>query len=170
MKVALGKISKVRGLKGEVVVIPLTDKWERFSEIEEIFVSSTEGKEDDGQFLKIEKTKRFKNRILIKFSQIDTPEAASNLVGAYLEIEKEKLPLLPDGEFYVFDIVGLKVMTLKGEHLGEIKEVWSLPANDVYIVSNGEREYNIPATREVVKEIDLKKRVMIINPLPGLLE
>jgi 16S rRNA processing protein RimM len=165
-KIAIGKITKTRGLKGEVVISPLTDDPERFFLLKEVWIS---GKEKSKIF-QIEKVKKFKEKIFLKFQGIDSPEAAKPLVNSFLEIQKESLPPLPQNRYYVFDIIGLEVLTTQGKKIGVIKDVISLPANDVYTVKSGTKEYDIPATKEVVKKIDLHKRIMIIEPLEGLLE
>lgn len=165
-KIAIGKITRTRGLKGEVVVFPYTDDPDRFFLLKEVWVS---GKESSKIF-QIEKIKKFKQNIFLKFQEINSPEAAKPLVNSFLEIEKENLLPLPQNRFYVFDIIGLKVLTTQKEKIGVIKDVISFPANDVYVVRGGKKEYNIPAVKEVVKEIDLEKKTMIIEPLKGLLE
>jgi len=165
-KIAIGKITKTRGLKGEVVISPLTDDPERFFLLKEVWIS---GKEKSKIF-QIEKVKKFKEKIFLKFQGIDSPEAAMPLVNSFLEIQKESLPPLPQNRYYVFDIIGLEVLTTQGKKIGVIKDVISLPANDVYTVKSGTKEYDIPATKEVVKKIDLHKKIMIIEPLEGLLE
>lgn len=165
-KITIGKITRTRGLKGEVVISPLTDDPERFFLLKEVWISGKEG----SKIFQIEKVKKLKEKIFLKFQGIDSPEAAMPLVNSFLEIQKESLPPLPQNRYYVFDIIGLEVLTTQGKKIGVIKDVISLPANDVYTVSSGTKEYDIPATKEVVKKIDLHKKIMIIEPLEGLLE
>lgn len=165
-KITIGKITRTRGLKGEVVISPLTDDPERFFLLKEVWISGKEG----SKIFQIEKVKKLNEKIFLKFQGIDSPEAAMPLVNSFLEIQKESLPPLPQNRYYVFDIIGLEVLTTQGKKIGVIKDVISLPANDVYTVSSGTKEYDIPATKEVVKKIDLHKKIMIIEPLEGLLE
>lgn len=163
-KVAIGFASRVRGVKGEMVIQPLTDDLERFSQLKSVLIFlSGKYKSFD-----IENSRKFKDRMLVKLAGIDTPEEAKKLVNSYLEIEKKEIPPLPKGKYYVFNIIGLKVKTVKGENFGEIKEVISYPANDVYVISRSGKEYDLPATKEIIKRIDLKKREMVIQLLPGL--
>ncbi|MGB2698637.1 MAG: ribosome maturation factor RimM [Candidatus Zixiibacteriota bacterium] len=165
-RVTIGKITRTRGLNGEVVIFPYTDDPDRFFLLKEVWVS---GKKDS-QLFQIEKAKKFTQKIFLKFQGINSPEAAMPLVNSYLEIEREKLLPLPENRYYIFDIIGLKVFTNQGEEIGTIHNVMSLPANDVYVVKSGEKEYDIPAIKEVVKKIDLDKKIMVIQPLKGLLE
>jgi 16S rRNA processing protein RimM len=165
-RVTIGKITRTRGLNGEVVIFPYTDDPDRFFLLKEVWVS---GKKDS-QLFQIEKVKKFRQKIFLKFQGINSPEAAMPLVNSYLEIEREKLLPLPDNRYYIFDIIGLKVFTNQGKEIGTIHDVMSLPANDVYVVRKGKKEYNIPALKEVISKIDLDKKIMVIQPLKGLLE
>jgi 16S rRNA processing protein RimM len=165
-RVTIGKISRVRGLKGEMVVVPLTDDPQRFLKLEKVTIARDE---DSRQFL-VEKAREFKDRVLLKLRQVDSPEQARGLVGGYIEIEEDQLVRLSQGSYFVFDIVGLEVVTVEGERIGTVKEVISLPANDLYLVEGEEKSYNIPAVKDVIKEIDLKKKKMIIEPMEGLFD
>lgn len=165
-RVTIGKISRVRGVKGEVVVVPLTDDPQRFLKLEEVTVT---GDENSQQFF-VERAREFKGKVLLKLRQVDSPEEARKLVGAFLEIERDQLVRLSEGSYFIFDIIGLEVVTTKGERIGAVKDVVSLPANDLYIVEGDEKLYHIPATKEVVERIDLKQKKIIIEPIEGLLD
>ena len=149
-----------------MVIFPYTDDPDRFFLLKEVWVS---GKKTSRLF-QIEKVKKLKQNVFLKFQEVNSPEAARPLVNSFLEIEKEKLLPLPQNRYYIFDIIGLKVLTNKGEEIGTIEDVVSLPANDVYVVRKGKKEYNIPAVKEVVSKIDLDKKIVVIQPLKGLLE
>jgi 16S rRNA processing protein RimM len=77
---------------------------------------------------------------------------------------------LPPDCYFVFDILGLEVVTADGRRVGKVKEVMSLPGNDVYVVGDQKREHQIPAVKEIVKKVDLKAGRMTIRPPEGLLE
>jgi len=164
--VTIGKISRVRGVRGEMAVVPLTDEPNRFFSLSEVYVE----KEGEKRLFGIKSIRKLKTKIFISLEGIDSPEAAKPLVGAFLEIERKNLLPLPEGRYYIFQIIGLKVITDSGKPLGEVKEVLSLPANDVYVVRNKKIEYHIPAIKEVVKKIDLGKKLLVIKPQEGLLE
>lgn len=171
-RITIGQISKVRGIKGEMVVDPLTDDPERFSALEKVFLS----KDEKVIQVDVEKarvvfiTKNLKQRVLLKLKGVETPEEAKKLVGSFLEIEREDLIHLPEGRYFIFDIIGLKVITTDDKEIGTVKEVISLPANDVYVVQGNQKEYDIPAIKEIVKKIDLEKKIMIIEPKEGQLD
>jgi 16S rRNA processing protein RimM len=171
-RITIGQISKVRGIKGEMVVVSLTDDPKRFSELEKVFLSKDE-KITEFVVEKVRtelKTKKLKEMVLLKLKGVESPEEAKKLVGSFLEIEKEDVIKLPEGRYFIFDIIGLKVITTEEKEIGTVKEVISLPANDVYVVQGEKKEYDIPALKEVVKKIDLERKVMIIEPKEGLLD
>ena len=171
-RITIGQISKVHGIKGEMVVVPLTDDPKRFSELKKVLLLKDEKIiEFEVESVRTDfKAKRLKERVLIKLKGVENPEEAKGLVGSFLEIEKEDLIKLPEGRYFIFDIIGLKVITTENKEVGKVKEVISLPANDVYVVQGDQKEYDIPAIKEVVKKIDLERKVMIIEPKEGLLE
>jgi 16S rRNA processing protein RimM len=171
-RITIGQISKVRGIKGEMVVVSLTDDPKRFSELEKVFLSQDE-KITQFEVEKVRtelKTKKLKEMVLLKLKGVESPEQAKKLVGSFLEIEKEDVIKLPEGRYFIFDIIGLKVITTDEKEIGTVKEVISLPANDVYVVQGEKKEYDVPAIKEVVKKIDLERKVMIIEPKEGLLD
>ncbi len=107
----------------------------------------------------------------IVFEGYEDRTAADRLRGALIEIAEDDLPPLPDGEYYVHDLVGLAVVDPSGGTLGELAEVLRTGANDVYLVRReGERDLLIPAIPEVILEVDLAGGRMRIEPLPGLIE
>jgi len=165
-RVTIGKISRVRGLKGEMVVVPMTDEPQRFLKLEKVTIA----KDEVCRQFPVEKAREFKDKVLLKLKQVDSPEQARELIGGYIEIEEDQLVRLPQGSYFIFEIVGLEVVTVEGERIGTVKEVISLPANDLYLVEGEERLYNIPAVKDVVKGIDLKEKRMIIEPMEGLFD
>ncbi|MGB2989778.1 MAG: ribosome maturation factor RimM [Candidatus Zixiibacteriota bacterium] len=165
-KVTIGKISRARGLRGEMVVVPLTDDPERFLKLEKVTLT----KDGTSKEFFVEKAREFKGKVLLKLKQVGSPEEAKELAGGFIEIEKDQLVRLPQGSYFIFDIVGLEVVTTTGEKIGTVKEVISLPANDLYLVEGDEKLYLIPAVKQVVKGIDLKEKKMIIQPMEGLFD
>jgi 16S rRNA processing protein RimM len=165
-KVTIGQIVRVRGLKGEMVVLPLTDNLRRYFRLKKVTVVK-EGKSD---LLAVESVREQKDKILLCLSGVDDPEKARKLVGGFLEIDRDQLVKLPPDCYFVFDILGLEVVTADGRRVGKVKEVMSLPGNDVYVVGDQKREHQIPAVKEIVKKVDLKAGRMTIRPPEGLLE
>jgi 16S rRNA processing protein RimM len=107
---------------------------------------------------------------ILKFRDIDSREDAHRLAHAVVQIARAVIPPLPPGKFYLFEIIGLEVITDGGRPVGRIRDVLLLPANDVYVIDAPEGEILIPATREIVRDVDISRKKVVIHPLPGLLE
>lgn len=107
---------------------------------------------------------------LIKLAGCDDRNTAETLRGMLVQIPLEDAVPLEEGEYYYFQLVGVEVFTDQGEPLGRVVEVMETGANDVYIVRGPRGEVLIPAVEDVVRELDLTARRMVITPLPGLLE
>ncbi len=147
-------------------MVPLTDQLDRFSELKIIKISKGETTREYHP----EGVRKLSDRILLKLKEINTPEETKLLVDGFIEIEKEQSIKPEEGSYFVFDLIGLEVVTTHGDRIGQLTEVMSLPANDVYIVQGESKEYRIPATKDIVRKIDLVKKEMIIEPMEGLLE
>ena len=107
--------------------------------------------------------------LIIKFENIDDRDSALKLRGLYIDKFSDECEALPPNEYYIFDLIGLQVKTTDNVWLGEITDVLTLPANDVYIVQDGSNEYLIPAIKDVIKKVDLEQGHILIEPLDGLL-
>jgi 16S rRNA processing protein RimM len=159
--ITVGEVLGAWGLKGAFRVRPTTDFPERFDTGEVVYLA--------GEPHAIQSTIRQKDAVIITIPGIDTPEDAARLRGKTLEIPQESLKKLPKGSYYHFDIIGLEVQTTDGASLGKITDILNC-GNDVYVVKGeGKKEILIPATKDVVKSVDLKAGKMVIEPIEGLL-
>ncbi|MFA6037240.1 MAG: ribosome maturation factor RimM [Legionellales bacterium] len=101
--------------------------------------------------------------IVVQFKAYESMEAARALIGARIEVKREQLPKLSEGQYYWTDLEGLEVKTIQGASLGKVAYLFATPANDVLVVK-GDRERFIPyLPRQVVKHVDLSKMVMIVD-------
>jgi len=87
-----------------------------------------------------------------------------------IRIPREEAIPLPEGQYYWFELVGMAVLSEAGEKLGEIVEVFATGSNDVYVMKRGKEEVYLPATKEIVKQIDRQARTMVIHVMEGLLD
>jgi len=155
-RIIVGKIGKTHGIGGFFRVNILTDFPERFKNMKEITAGD--------KVYKIDGVREHNNGILMKFENINTPEDAKLLNGKLLTVSKAEAAPLNEGEYYVFDIIGLTVSDTKGEVLGEVKNILQTGSNDVYEVKDGDgREILIPALKKVVKEIDIENKKMTVD-------
>lgn len=168
--IAVGRIKGPHGIKGEVKILSLTDFPSRFKPGLVLYISPPLGQL---QWLTIESIKPKAKDIIIKFENIDTREQAESLKGRLIEVSVDELEDLPEGEYWQFQIIGLEVYTIDKVYLGRISDILQTGANDVYVVKPAESEKEqilIPAVKQVVKKVDLEKGVLIVEPMPGLLE
>jgi 16S rRNA processing protein RimM len=162
----IGEIVRSHGLRGTVKVRAVAES-EQFSRLQKAQLQR--GAQKLGEYV-IERVQIGKEGLFIKFYGVTDRDQAEQLRGAQMMIGLEDcLPAAP-GQFYQFEIVGLTVFTTSGQPVGEIVEVVRYPANDVWVVRNGEEEKLIPAVDAVVQKVDMPNRRVIINPLPGLLD
>lgn len=164
--ISIGIVAKAHGTRGEVQVNPTTDVLSQFKTIKQVYLKMPQR---ERRTLIIEHARIKNDKIILKLAGIDNRTEAADLKGSLIEKHFDSAEQLPPDEYYVFDLIGLKVKTTANLWLGEITEVLSLPANDVYVVQSGATEYLIPAIKDVVKQIDLDAGMIVIQPLEGLL-
>ncbi|GER94202.1 16S rRNA processing protein RimM [hot springs metagenome] len=157
--VVIGRVMREWGLKGEMIVQPLTFDPERFLKLKDVFVQI----QDIIEHKKLKSVKPYRNNILISIEECNTPEDVRRYRGALIKIKESESPKLPEGVYYHYQIVGLSVYTVDGNYLGKITSIFATGSNDVYIVNNDDREYLIPAIKDVIREIDLEARKMIVK-------
>jgi 16S rRNA processing protein RimM len=152
----VGRLVGVFGRIGEVKLLPLTDFPERIGNYESLLLRFPGGREEQRR---VERARPHKGVLLLKLAGCDSIDAAEMLIGAEAWIRPEQAGPLPEGHFYVHDLIGLDVVTLDGEALGAISEVLRGPANDVYVAG----KYLIPATHDAVAEIDMASRRLVVR-------
>jgi 16S rRNA processing protein RimM len=163
--VVIGKIIGTYGNRGMVKIFPLTDFPERFLKMSKMTL------ENDGNIREytVSQAKKHQKYIVVKYDQVTDMTMAETLKGSLIKISKDELMPLPEGSFYIFDIIGLEVYSVDGEFIGVVEDVLQTGANDVYVINNKEKKEQkpllIPALKEVVKEIDIKGGKMVISPL-----
>jgi 16S rRNA processing protein RimM len=162
----IGKVVALFGIHGELKVRLLTDIPNRFAELEAVYVGP------DHISHSIQSVRPYKGEmIVLKLEGIEDANAAEPLRNQDLSIPLSKLAELPPGSYYQHDILGLNVLTLNGQELGQIVEIIVTGSNDVYIVKSSQgSQLLIPAIKDVIKQIDLMRHTMHIDPLPGLLD
>jgi 16S rRNA processing protein RimM len=106
--------------------------------------------------------------VVLKLAGVGDASAAAKLRNADLHVPIEEAVPLPDGQYYVHQIVGLEVWTDTGRLLGPVMEVLRTGSNDVYVVRSGKGELLLPAIDQVVKQVDLPERRIVVSLLPGL--
>ncbi len=161
----IGQIVNTNGLKGIVKVKPFTDDLKEFETFKSIYIQK-------GQELiefKIEKVGYVKNMVLLKLFGIDDINEAEKYRNLYLKINRNILPKLPDNTYYIADLLECEVITCEGDILGKVDDVFNTGSNDIYAVKdeNG-KQLLIPAIKEVIKQIDIPNKKIIVKLMEGL--
>ncbi len=151
------------GVAGAVLIRLTTDYPERVTECERLRLRHRDGSTSEHG---IEWARPHKGSWLAKLEGVDGLEAAEALRGAEVVVEAAELPPLPAGEYYHHQLIGLAVFSSDGRELGRIREILRTGSNDVYITER----LLVPATAEVIREVDLAAGRLVIELLPGLLE
>lgn len=162
----VGQIVNTNGLKGLLKINPFTDDITRFERLKTIFI---EHKKELLEF-EIESVRYQKKQVILKLKGIDTIEEAEKYREDYLKINRNKEEKLPEDTYYIVDLIGLDIYTEDGELLGKLDDVFSTGSNDVYVVKNGEgKQILLPAISDVIKNIDLEQKKIVVNLIEGLL-
>ncbi len=159
-----GKIVSIHALKGEVKIQPWCDSPEYLCTFKRLYSKSGD------RVYEIERIRPQGNMVIAKLKGIDTPEQAQALRGRILYIDRDDADL-PEGSYFVADLIGLEVRDEAGRSYGVISDVLQTGANDVYeIESNDGKLYYIPAIPSVILSTDIQGGIMVIYPMEGLFD
>jgi 16S rRNA processing protein RimM len=165
--VAIARILRPRGLKGEVVAEVLTDFPERFEGLEDVLALLPAG---DRVELKI-KTYWFQNdRIVLKFAGYDSVESAEKFRDAEICVTEADAVDLETDEYFDWQLIGSEVVTVSGETIGEVSSVMRTGGTEVLEVKGEEKDFLIPFVESICVEVDVEKRLIRIDPPEGLLD
>jgi len=165
--VAIAKVARTRGLKGEVVADILTDFPERFENLDDVIAVR---KGDERFDLKIERFWFQNGRVILKFVGYDSVESADTLRDIEICVpESEAVELGPD-EYYDWQLAGCKVETLRGDSIGTVRELMRTGGTELLVVGDGRKEYLIPFANAICVEVDVENKLIRIDPPEGLLE
>ena len=161
----IGQIVNTRGLRGEVKVNSFSEDKQRFEKLSTILVKN---KKEFVEY-EIQKVTYSKNQVVLKLKGIDHIDYAEKLKNLYIYVKKEDLGKLPEGVYYIADLIGLDVYTKLGEYLGKVDDILKTKANDVYVVRSelGVLKY-LPNIPEVIIKKDLLNEKIIVNLPEGL--
>ena len=163
----VGIISSTHGVRGEVKVFPTTDDMKRFKKLKEVLLDT--GKET--LTLEIEGVKFFKQFVILKFKGYDNIDDIVKYRGKGLFVTRENAVKLQKDEYFIADLIGLKVVNEDGSFAGVLKDVMETGANDVYIVESRDgKEVLIPAIKDCILQVDFEKEQVLVHLLDGLLD
>lgn len=162
---AVGRITRAHGIKGEVSMEILTDFPERFEATEWVYL----GDENEAAPYRLESYRPHKKNLLLKLAGVTTRTQAEQLRRQFVQVPVEEAMPLPEGNCYLFQLIGLKVVTTVGETLGLVADVLETGANDVFIVEDGQRQILLPDIPDVVKVVDLENEQVVVELMAGLI-
>jgi 16S rRNA processing protein RimM len=162
----IGKIVAPFGLRGQMKVSSLTDIPDRFAHLEEVYLGP------EYKPYTIKEVRPYKsNMVLLKVAGIANATGAESLRGQDIFIPAAQMAKLPPDFYYQHDILGLAVEKLNGQAIGTIIDIMTTGGNDVYVIkASGGKQFLIPAVKSIIKQVDLIRRVMYIEPIGGLLD
>jgi 16S rRNA processing protein RimM len=152
----VGQIINTHGVKGELKVYPLTDDMKRFRKLKKVYV---DGVEKNVVWCKLQA-----KTVVLKIDGIDSIEDAVKYKEKYLEVSREDAVKLPEGSYFVTDIIGCNVIEENGKKLGEIFDVIHTPSNDVYWIKEP-KELLIPVLKNIVVNVDVENKQIVIKPV-----
>jgi 16S rRNA processing protein RimM len=166
---AVGQIVGAHGLNGELKVEAYSDFPERFAPGATLYLG------EDLEKVQIATVRPHKTNLLINLAEIGDRNEAEEVRGLWLFVPEADAAELEEGQYWVHDIIGLQVVTVDGMQVGKITDVMATGANDVYVVRpaadiNGGRDVLLPAITDVVEQVDLQNRLMIVRLLEGLID
>lgn len=164
--VAIARIARPRGIRGELVAEILTDFPERFEGLENAMAVFPSG---DRRELKIQNAWFQNERIVLKFEGIESIEAGEELRGAEICVGESDAVELEEGEFFDWQLEGCTAVTVEGGTLGTVKEVMRTGGTEVLVIA-GEKEYLVPFAESICTEVDIENKRILIDPPEGLLE
>ena len=161
--IEIGQIVNTHGLRGDLKVMPWCDDPEIFCELEYVLI-------DNKEFV-IEKAALHKSTVLLKLAGINSINDAELYRNKVLLVPREDLGELPEGTYYICDLLGCEVETDKGKVLGKISDIIKTGSNDVYVVEDESKKQTLsPVIDEVVKSVNLDEKRISITPLKGLID
>ncbi len=169
--ISVGRILGAHGRDGEIRVRATSDVPDRFDEGRTLMVSK-DGVVAEEQTYRISRSRSTVSKgsveLIIAFEDFFDRDLAARLAGYWLCVAQSEVPEAEDGEYFHYQLLGLKVRTVDGEDLGELAEILETGANDVYVVAGSEKDLLVPALSDVVCEIDIDTGLMVVDLPEGL--
>lgn len=162
---AIGKIINTHGINGEVKIYPYTDDAERFSVLKQAYIGDTKIK------VNLSTVKYHKGLPLVKFKEYNNINDVLKFKEQIIYVDDENRVILPENHYFIYDLIECQVYDMDNNYIGKIVEVMQGASNDIYVVKDDKnKEYLIPAVKEFIKEVNIDKKTVIINPIEGMIE
>jgi 16S rRNA processing protein RimM len=176
----VGLIRKAQGIRGEVVIEPLTDKPDVvFASGSRVFAGNSSGDqavvrdvkgEDMIPTLTVAASKPFKKVLLVRFEELADRDSAELWRGRYLLAPFDELPPLQEDQVYLHDLIGMRAVSPSGEELGTVTTFYELPQGLMLDIETPRGSVLFPYRPELVVRTDLEARTILINDTLGLID
>ncbi len=163
----LGTIVKPKGFRGGISVVHVPENLKNLKKGSVVLAGLSENFAEE---YTVDSWKNRNGKAIVKFIGIDSEADAGTLKEFGIYADSEKIRFIDDDKHFISEIIGCKVSDSEGKLLGEVTDVWKLPGNDVWLVETKDGDLPVPVIDDVVKEIDIKEKIIRINLIPGLLE
>jgi 16S rRNA processing protein RimM len=165
--IAIGRVARTRGIHGEVIADLHTDFPGRFDSLKEVWLEFADGRR---QRMGLANSWEHKGRRVLKFSGVDSIDAAEAFAGCWVVLPAEQAVALAEGTYFDHDLVGCIVRDIRGSRLGIVNEVRHIAGNDLLVVKNADREFLIPAVASICIKISIEEKQILIDPPEGLMD
>ncbi|MFC3040308.1 ribosome maturation factor RimM [Virgibacillus xinjiangensis] len=168
----IGKIVNTHGIRGDLKVLRISDFEERFMKGQTVYMEGESASDGMPESFTISSHKQHKGFDLVRLEGYENINDVEQFKGKFLKISEEQLTDLAENEFYYHEIIGCEVFTDNtGDKLGVVKEILSPGANDVWVVKQKKgKDILIPYIEDVVKDVDVEAKKVVIEPMEGLLD
>jgi 16S rRNA processing protein RimM len=164
---AIGRVVKAFGVRGEIVVQSFSDSPKRFARLRRAWLGRNPSEIHE---VEIRVTSIEPRGVRVRLMGVEDRSAAASLVGSYLFVGPKERVKVPPGRHFIHEIVGYEVVDAERGAIGRLRGVLKLPAQDVYVVSRRGRDVLIPAVREFVVGIDSDTKSIQVRLIDGMLE
>jgi len=165
--IAIARIVRPRGNRGEVLAELYTDFAGRFEQLEEIWLEYPDQRRERKL---LENSWQHQGRIVLKLSGTDSISEAEELVGAWVEVEFDRAVSLPEGTYFDHDLIGCTLYNSSGEELGTVSDILHIPGNDQLVVQGKGQEVLIPVRSNICRDISVERKRITVDPPEGLID
>ena len=165
--ILIGHVIRPHGIAGLLRIVSYAQSKETFFQAGSVFMDRGHNELEERKVIDI---KSHGSSYLLRVSDVNSIEQAEIFKAAKIYIKKDSLIKNDEDEFFYYELLGLNVYLTTGQYLGAVKDIFPTGSNDVYVVEGQGKEFLIPAIHQVVKEISIPEKRMVISPIKGLLE
>jgi 16S rRNA processing protein RimM len=165
--IAIARIARTRGNRGEVLADLYTDFPDRFDGLDAVWLESEDGHR---RRMLLEESWEHKGRRVLKFAGVNSISSAEDYVGNWVVIPSDQAVPLPEGTYFDHDLVGCAVRDIHGNRLGVVREVIHIAGNNLLAVNDGNKEYLIPAVASICRQISIQEKQISVDLPEGLMD